>query len=79
MAFGTWHDNNDDLHLVDNDGKRMSHLEARVQVRPILEQMSKEQLVTALIDRMDVNDLIGFLTDANQSFKPGVLPAEQPA
>lgn len=74
MAFGTWHDDNDNVHLVDSTGKKMSHLEARVQIRPILEKMSKEELVTALIDRLDVNDLISFLTDVNHCFKPNLIP-----
>lgn len=73
MAFGTWTDDNEQLYIVDNDGKKMSYLEARVQVRPILEAMTKEQLVTAVIDRMDVVDLVSFLTDPNQSFKSCVL------
>lgn len=77
MAFGTWHDDNDELHLVDNDGKRLSHLEARVKLRPMLEALSKEELVTALLDRFDVNDMMGFLADANQTFKPGVLPPNE--
>lgn len=78
MAFGTWHDDNDDLYLVDSTGQRLLHADAVQKTRVFLGDLSKDELLTALLDRMDVNDLMQFVADANHTFKPGVMPEAAP-
>lgn len=77
MAFGTWHDDNDNLSLVDCDGTKLLHVTALEKVRVMLGGQTKDELITALLDRMDVNDLMAFLADANHKFKPGVIPPNE--
>jgi len=83
MAFGTWYDDQEEAYLVDNSGRKLSHIDATAKVREILNKrlndgdMTRDELVTQLVDRMDVADLMGFVADADQEFLPEVLPQQQ--
>lgn len=78
MGFGIWYDDNDEVHILDANSQKMSLLIARDKARKVLADKSKEELLTALMDRMDVNDIFGFVTDDKQSFLPDEAPAEVP-
>ena len=74
MAFGVWYDDKEQAHIMDNSGQKLLLLTATEKAREVLAGKSKEELLVALVDRLDVNDIIGFITDAHQKFLPGVLP-----
>jgi len=74
MAFGVWYDDRHEAHIIDNKGCKVSLITATEKARAVLAAMSKDDLLTALVDRLDVNDIVSFICDAEQAFLPGVLP-----
>jgi hypothetical protein len=73
MAFGIWYDDKGEVHVMDNKGRKLPLIDATAKAREVLSGKFKDELLTALVDRLDVNDIIGFIADADQNFLPGVV------
>lgn len=68
MAYGLWVTDEQDTLLMDADGKKIDMAEARLRARDVLDKKDKADLLTMLLDRLDSNDLMDLIADANHKF-----------
>ncbi len=68
MAYGLWVTDEQDTLLMDSDGKKIDMAEAHLRARDVLDKKDKADLLTMLLDRLDSNDLMDLIADANHKF-----------